>query len=179
MSENWYVLQVFSGREKKVKKSIQENAVKNGLKDHIKEVYIPVENIVEVKNGKKVVKEKILWPGYVLIKMDVTDEVWHMIKRENGVLDFLGGGVPTPLSDKEVEDLVKNLTAEEGDVVQKYNIDCGDVVKITEGVFINLTGTVSEIFQDKGKLSVLVSIFGRDTKVDDLEVWQVEKITND
>jgi transcriptional antiterminator NusG len=179
MSENWYVLQVFSGREKKVKKSIQENAVKNGLKDHIKEVYIPVENIVEVKNGKKVIKEKILWPGYVLIKMDVTDEVWHMIKRENGVLDFLGGGVPTPLSDKEVEDLVKNLTAEEGDVVQKYNIDCGDVVKITEGVFINLTGTVSEIFQDKGKLSVLVSIFGRDTKVDDLEVWQVEKITND
>ena len=179
MSENWYVLQVFSGRDKKVKKSIQENALKKGLKPHIHEVYIPVENIVEVKNGKKVVKEKILWPGYVLLKMDLSDEVWHLIKEVNEVLDFLGGGVPTPLSEKEVEDLVRNLTAVEGDVIQKYNIDCGDLVKITEGVFINLTGTVSEIFQDKGKLSVLVSIFGRDTKVDDLEVWQVEKITND
>jgi transcriptional antiterminator NusG len=111
--------------------------------------------------------------------MDLTDEVWHFIKKQNEVLDFLGGGAPAPLSEKEVEELVKNLRTEEGGVVHKYNIDCGDVVKITDGVFINLTGTVNEIFQDKGKLSVLVSIFGRDTRVDDLEMWQVEKITND
>ena len=179
MSENWYVLQVFSGQEKKVQRSIVENAEKTGLKSHVSEVYIPTENVVEVKSGQKVVREKILWPGYVLVKMELSDDVWHFIKSENGVLDFLGGGAPSPLSDKEVDELVKNLTAEEGEVVHKYNIDCGDVVKITEGVFVNLTGTVSEIFQDKGKLSVLVSIFGRDTKVDDLEMWQVEKITND
>lgn len=173
------MLQVFSGQEKKVQRSILENAEKSGFKNQIHEVYIPVENVVEVKSGQKVVKEKVLWPGYVLVKMDITDEIWHFIKEENGVLDFLGGGTPSPLSEKEVEELVRNLTAEEGEVVHKYNIDCGDVVKITEGVFVNLTGTVSEIFQDKGKLSVLVSIFGRDTKVDDLEMWQVEKITND
>jgi transcriptional antiterminator NusG len=179
MAENWYVLQVFSGREKKVKRSIEENAVKTGMNSSVLEVYIPVENVVEVKNGNKVVREKILWPGYVLVKMDLTDEVWHFIKKQNEVLDFLGGGAPAPLSEKEVEELVKNLRTEEGGVVHKYNIDCGDVVKITDGVFINLTGTVNEIFQDKGKLSVLVSIFGRDTRVDDLEMWQVEKITND
>jgi len=179
MSEKWYVLQVYSGREKKVKKSIDENIQKAGLQNDILEVYVPVENVVEVKNGQKVVREKILWAGYVLLKMNLTDEVWHFIKSENNVLGFLGGGAPSPLSDKEVEELVKNLTAEEGEVVHKYNIDCGDVVKITDGVFVNLTGTVYEIFQDKGKLSVLVSIFGRDTKVDDLEMWQVEKITND
>jgi transcriptional antiterminator NusG len=179
MAENWYVLQVFSGQEKKVKKSIEENSVKMGLKSHISEVYIPSEKVVEVKSGQKVIREKTLWPGYVLVKMDLTDEVWHFIKKENGVLDFLGGGSPAPLTDVEVENLIKDLSGAEGKAVHKYNIDCGDIVKITEGVFINLTGTVSEIFQDKGKLSVLVSIFGRDTRVDDLEIWQVEKITND
>jgi transcriptional antiterminator NusG len=179
MAENWYVLQVFSGQEKKVKKSIEENSEKMGLKSHIFEVYIPSEKVVEVKSGQKVIREKILWPGYVLVKMDLTDDVWHFIKKENGVLDFLGGGAPAPLSDSEVDSLIKDLSGGAGDAVHKYNIDCGDIVKITEGVFINLTGTVSEIFQDKGKLSVLVSIFGRDTRVDDLEIWQVEKITND
>ncbi|MCH9621560.1 MAG: Transcription termination/antitermination protein NusG [Chlamydiia bacterium] len=179
MSEKWYVLQVYSGREKKVKKSIDENVLKANLKSDIEEVYVPVENIVEVKAGQKVIKEKILWPGYVLVKMNLTDDVWHFIKDENNVLGFLGGGAPAPLSDREVDELVRNLSGDDGEIVHKYNIDCGDVVKITDGVFVNLTGTVSEIFQDKGKLSVLVSIFGRDTKVDDLEMWQVEKITND
>lgn len=179
MAENWYVLQVFSGQEKKVKKSIEENAIKKNLNNFVLEVFIPTENVAEVKSGQKVIKEKILWPGYVLVKMDLTDDVWHFIKTQNGVLDFLGGGTPAPLTDKEVEELIKDLTGGDGEVVHKYNIDCGDVVKITEGVFVNLTGTVSEIFQDKGKLSVLVSIFGRDTRVDDLEMWQVEKITND
>lgn len=179
MSEEWYVLQVYSGREKKVKKSIEENALKAGLNNQVMEVYVPVENVVEVKSGQKVVTEKILWPGYVLVKMDLTDDVWHFIKDENNVLGFLGGGAPAPLSEKEVEELVKGLSTDQGEVVHKYNIDCGDVVKITDGVFVNLTGTVYEIFQDKGKVSVLVSIFGRDTKVDDLEMWQVEKITND
>lgn len=179
MSENWYVLQVFSGKEKKTKKSIEENSVKNKLNSLIQEVFIPVENVAEVKNGKKLIREKVLWPGYILVKMDLTDEVWHFIKNENGVIDFLGGGSPAPLTEREVAELIENLTSDEGEVVHKYNIDCGDVVKITDGVFVNLTGTVSEIFQDKGKLSVLVSIFGRDTKVDDLEMWQVEKVTSD
>jgi transcription termination/antitermination protein NusG len=179
MTEKWYVLQVYSGREKKVQKSIVENALKAQLNERIQEVYVPVENVAEVKSGEKVVREKILWPGYVLVKMDLTDDVWHFIKDENNVLGFLGGGAPAPLSDKEVDELIRNLSADDGEVVHKYNIDNGDVVKITDGVFVNLTGTVYEIFQDKGKVSVLVSIFGRDTKVEDLEMWQIEKITND
>lgn len=179
MTDNWYVLQVFSGKEKKTKKSIEENAIKSKINSCVHEVLVPVENVVEVKNGKKTIREKVLWPGYILVKMELTDEVWHFLKEENGVIDFLGGGAPAPLSEREVKELIDDLTSEEGEVVHKYNIDCGDIVKITDGVFVNLTGTVSEIFQDKGKLSVLVSIFGRDTKVDDLEMWQVEKITND
>lgn len=175
----WYVVQVLSGHEKKVQKAIRENQESGALKEHIGEVLVPVENVAEVKQGEQKIREKLLWPGYLLVKAELTDDAWHFIKDTNGVIGFLGGGKPNSLTDGEVEDILNDLHKKKDEVVHKYNIDLGDQVKITDGVFVNFTGTVTEIFQDKGRLSVLVSIFGRDTRVDDLEFWQIEKISND
>lgn len=175
----WYVLQVLSGHEKKVQKTIRENQETSGLKENIGEILVPVENVAEVKQGEQKIREKLLWPGYLLVKADLTDNAWHYIKDTNGVIGFLGGGKPNSLTDREVEEILNDLHKKKDEVVHKYNIDLGDNVKITDGVFVNFTGTVTEIFQDKGRLSVLVSIFGRETRVDDLEFWQVEKVSND
>jgi transcription termination/antitermination protein NusG len=175
----WYVVQVLSGQEKKTKKSIEENLEKQALKDFVVEILIPTENVSEVKKGQQKITEKRIWPGYVLIKMNLTDESWACVKDTNGVIDFLGGEKPTSLSEQEVADILQELEAKKKGIVQKHDIEVGDSVKITEGVFVNFIGTVTEVFHDKGRLSVMVSIFGRDTRVDDLEFWQVEKISKE
>jgi len=171
----WYVLQVLSGHEKKVKKTLEENLKSTGMQEFIEEILVPTENVQEVKKGEQKVTEKKLWPGYILIKMNLTDDSWGYVKNTTSVIDFLGGDKPTALSEKEVEEILKELEEKKKGVVQKHKFEIGDVVKITEGVFVNFIGTVTEINHEKGKLSVLVSIFGRDTRVDDLEFWQVEQ----
>jgi transcriptional antiterminator NusG len=176
---NWYVVQVLSGQEKKVKKTILENRDASGVVSLVDEVVVPTENVSEVKSGQQKISEKRLWPGYMLVKMTMTDEAWMYVKNTNGVIDFLGGGKPTPLSDREVEDLLNDLNAKKDSVVHKHNIEMGDKVKIIDGVFVNFIGVVTEVFHDKGRLSAMVSIFGRDTRVDDLEFWQVEKLPAD
>jgi len=173
---HWYVVQVFTSQEKKVKKAIEEFRESSGMLDLIEEVLIPTENVMEVKQGEQKVSEKRIWPGYVLVKMDMTDEAWQYIKTSTGVIDFLGGEKPTALSDAEVNEILRDLQSKEGEVTQKHKFNVGDRVKINEGVFVNFIGTVSEVFHEKGRLSVMVSIFGRDTRVDDLEFWQVEEI---
>lgn len=175
MDHKWYILQVLSNREKKAKRTIEENLEVMGMKDFIQEILLPTENVLDVKKGDQKVQEKLIWPGYLLVKMILNDDSWHYIKETNGIVGFLGGGAPTPLSDQEVEDILKDLRKKKEEVVLKHDIRVGDAVKIIDGVFINFAGTVTEVFQDKGRLSVLVSIFGRDTRVDDLEFWQVEK----
>lgn len=175
----WYVIQAMSGHEKKVKKAIEENREAQGTLDLIEEVIVPTENVVEVKKGQQRVSEKRLWPGYILVKMNLTDESWQYIKNTNGVIGFLGGGKPNPLTDKEVEEILKELKDKKKEVVHKHNIEVGDRVKIIDGVFVNFTGHVIEVYHDKGRLSVMVSIFGRDTRVDDLEFWQVEELPAD
>lgn len=120
--------------------------------------------------------KKKLWPGYILIQMTLTDDSWMYVRNTNGVLGFLGGDSPLPLMQSEVDDILKDLEEKKKGVVQKHNITPGDKVKITDGVFINFIGTVTEVFHDKGRLSVMVSIFGRETRVDDLEFWQVELV---
>lgn len=172
----WYVVQVISSQEKKVKKALEENRDSKGMADLIAEVLVPTENVAEVKRGEQKVSEKRLWPGYILVKMNLTDDSWMYIKNTNGVIDFLGGGKPLPLPDKEIENILSDIEEKKAGVVQKHNIQTGDKVKITDGVFVNFIGTVSEVFHDKGRLSVLVSIFGRETRVDDLEFWQVEQV---
>jgi len=173
----WYVVQVMSSHEKKVKRSIEEFIPAKGLADDIVEILIPTENVSEVKRGQQKISEKRMWPGYLLVKMNLTDESWSYIKDSPGVIDFLGGEKPAPLTEREVNDIMKELEDREKGIVQKHKVDVGDRVKITDGVFVNFVGTVIEVNHEKGRLSAMVSIFGRDTRVDDLEFWQVEQST--
>ena len=174
--QKWYVVQVMSSHEKKVKKAIEEFLDASGVKDLISEILIPTENVSEVKRGHQKVSEKRMWPGYLLVKMEVTDESCAYIKNTQGVIDFLGGERPTPLTEKEVKDIMSELEDRQKGVVQKHKVDVGDRVKITDGVFVNFVGVVTEVNHERGRLSVTVSIFGRDTRVDDLEFWQVEQV---
>ncbi|HSW86911.1 MAG TPA: transcription termination/antitermination protein NusG [Rhabdochlamydiaceae bacterium] len=172
----WYVVQVVSSQEKKVKKALEENRESKGMSELISDILVPTENVAEVKRGQQRISEKRLWPGYILIKMNLTDDAWMYIKNTNGVIDFLGGEKPTPLAQQEVDMILSELEEKKKGVVQKHNIAIGDKVKITDGVFVNFIGTVIEVFHEKGRLSVMVSIFGRETRVDDLEFWQVEQV---
>jgi len=172
----WYVIQVISGQENKVRKGILENREAKGMTELVEDVLVPSENVSEVKRGQQRVTEKRMWPGYIMVKMNLTDDAWMYVRNSNGVLGFLGGEKPTPLTEEEVEKILKELESKKGDVVHKHQINIGDRVKITDGVFVNFVGNVVEVFHDKGRLSVLVSIFGRETRVDDLEFWQVELV---
>lgn len=175
----WYVVQVMSTHEKKVKKALEEHRDLKGMTDLIEKILLPTENVQEVKNGQQKVVEKRLWPGYLLVKMSLTDDSWQYVKNTNGVIEFLGGDKPTALSDQEVEEILRDLEDKKQKVTQKHKFEVGDRVKITDGVFVNFIGTVTEVYHEKGRLSAMVSIFGRDTRVDDLEFTQVEEISDD
>ncbi len=172
----WYVVQVFTAQEKKVKKALEEFRESAGVADLIEEILLPTENVMEVKKGEQKISEKRIWPGYVLIKMNLTDDTWQYVKNTPGVIEFLGGEKPTSLTEHEVNSILKELEEKKSGVTQKHKIEPGDRVKINDGVFVNFIGTVLEVYQEKGRLSVIVSIFGRDTRVDDLEFWQVEEV---
>jgi len=175
----WYVVQVFSGQEKKVKKTLEENRETKGMLSDIVEILLPMENVAEVKGGKQRVTEKRFWPGYIFINMNLNDESWMYVKNTPGVIEFLGSSKPIPISQQEIDSIISDIEKKQQVVGQKYNIQVGDQVKIVDGVFFNFTGTVQEVFYDKGRLSVLVSIFGRQNRVDDLEFWQVEQLSSD
>ena len=179
MDSRWYVIQVMSGQEKKVRRNLIENRVAKGMVDLVDEVLIPSENVAEVKRGEQKVTEKRLWPGYALIRMKMSDDAWMYVKDTNGVIDFMGGGKPVPLSEPEVAEILRELQERKDEVVHKYTVGVGSHVKITDGVFVNFIGTVLEVNHEKGRLSAMVSIFGRETRVDDLEFWQVEEATSD
>jgi len=172
----WYIVQVFSSQEKKVKKAIEDQKSLSGMDDLIEQVLLPTENVSEVKKGQQRVVERRMWPGYLLIKMVITDESWQFIKNVPGVFGFAGGEKPTALRDSEVEEILRDLEDKKKKVTQKHNFAVGDKVKIIEGVFINFSGVVTDVSHEKGRVSVLVSIFGRDTRVDDLEFNQIEEI---
>lgn len=173
----WYVVQVLSSQEKKVKQAIEDYREQKGMGDFITEVLLPTENVSEVKKGEQKVVEKRLWPGYLLVKMILNDDSWSYISDTQGVLGFLGGQTPSPLTDKEVEEILSDLASRKEKVVQKHQFNVGDFVKIVDGVFVNFSGVVTEVQNEKGRLSVLLSIFGRETRVDDLEFAQVEEVS--
>ena len=173
----WYVVQVISGHEKKVKRTLDEAIQSKGYSEFVSETLMPTENVSEVKRGQQRISEKRMWPGYLLVKMDFQEESWAFVKNIPGVIDFLGGDKPSPLTDKEMGNMMQELEDRQKGIVQKHKVDVGDRVKITDGVFVNFVGTVTEVNHEKGRLSVMVSIFGRDTRVDDLEFWQVEQAT--
>jgi transcriptional antiterminator NusG len=174
--QNWYVVHVLSSQEKKVKRTIEEQRALKPGGELIEKILLPVENVSEVKGGQKKILEKRLWPGYLLVKMEMTDDSWQFIHNTPGVIEFLGGEKPTALTEKEVEDILQDLESKRETVSQKHKFKVGSRVKIIDGVFVNFIGTVTAVHHDKGRLSMLVSIFGRDTRVDDLEFGQVEEV---
>src|SRR3990167_6937029 len=153
MKSYWYVIQVFSGQENKVKKSLDENRETKGMTEFITDVLVPSENVAEEKKGEQKISEKRLWPGYALVKMNMTDEAWLYVKETNGVIDFLGGGNPIPLSDEETNEILRDLQERKGEVVHKHKLSVGDQVKIIDGVFVNFTGPILEVNHEKGILS--------------------------
>jgi transcriptional antiterminator NusG len=173
----WYVLHVYSGFEAKVAESIKEKAAKQGLQDYIEEILIPTEEVVEVKRGQKVNSERKFFPGYVLAKLVMNDNVWHLIKDTPKVSGFLGAGgtKPVAISEREAMRIIKQV--QEGIERPRPSVvyDLGEEVKVIDGPFASFNGVVEEVDEDKAKLKVSVSIFGRATPVE-LEYAQVEKI---
>lgn len=175
-AKRWYVLHVYSGFEEKVAEAIHEKARKQGLEDKVEEVMVPTEKIVEVKNNKKQEKDSKFFPGYVLAKLQLTDEVWHMIKDTPKVTGFLGAGnKPSPISNKDAERLIKQIQEGVDRPRSSVSFSIGEEVKVIEGPFASFNGSVEEVDEEKGRLKVSVSIFGRATPVD-LEFSQVEKV---
>jgi transcription termination/antitermination protein NusG len=175
MAMRWYVLHVYSGFENKVAETIKDKARKKGLADKVEDIMVPKEEVVEVKRGQKINSERKVFPGYVLAKIDMNDDVWHMIKDTPKVTGFLGASnKPAPISEKEAARLLQQL--QEGVERPKSSItfDIGEEVKVAEGPFASFNGVVEEVDEEKGRLKVSVSIFGRATPVE-LEFGQVEK----
>ena len=176
MAKRWYVLHVYSGFEKKIATQIMEQAELKGLRDHIDEVVVPTEEVVEIRRAQKVNAERKFFPGYVLIKMELTDNTWHLVKDVPKVTGFLGSKTrPTPISDAEAERIMKQ--AQDGTENRRPAIifEIGEQVRVADGPFTSFNGIIEEVDEDKGRVKVSVSIFGRSTPVD-LEYGQVEKV---
>jgi transcriptional antiterminator NusG len=176
MSKKCYVIHVFSGSEKKVSQSIEEQVISKNMQDLIEEVLVPTEEVVEIRRGSKIQSEKKFFPGYILVKMEMTDQSWHLVKSQSKVTNFLGGkGKPIAITEAEAKRLIEQIS--EGIERPRSSIiyEIGEEVRVSEGPFQSFNGLVEEIDEDKSRLKVAVSIFGRSTPVD-LEYSQVEKI---
>ena len=181
MRSQWFVIHTLSGQEQKVKESIEKRIKPEEMGEFVKEVLVPMEKVVEVRNQKKTVSTRKLWPGYVFIDMVLLDEnnriiekPWYFIKETPGVIGFVGGEPPTPTAAEEVESIKNQISASEEHEKPKVSFDVGETVKINNGPFLNFSGVIEEVEPERGKLKVTVNIFGRNTPVE-LEYWQVEK----
>ena len=181
MRNQWFIIQTLSGQENKVKDSIEKRVKSDEMQDYVKEVLVPMEKVVEVRNQKKTVSSRKLWPGYVFVDMVLLDEnnriiekPWYFIKETQGVIGFVGGEPPVPTPSEEVESIKVQISTSEETEKPKVNFAVGETIKINNGPFLNFSGVIEEIDPDRGKLKVTVNIFGRNTPVE-LEYWQIEK----
>ncbi len=176
MATRWYVIHVYSGFEKKVAQSIEEQAKQSGMDEEILQVLVPVEEVVEMRRGSKVQSERKFFPGYVLVQMELTDETWHLVKNTPKVTDFLGGkGRPTPISDREAEHIMHQVQEGIDRPKPSVTFEVGEQVRVCDGPFNTFNGLVEEVDEERARLKVAVSIFGRATPVE-LEYAQVAKL---
>src|SRR5690242_7579616 len=180
MHNQWFIIQTLSGQEHKVKDSIEKRVKADEMQDYIKEVLVPMEKVVEVRNQKKTVSNRKLWPGYVFVDMVLLDDErrviekpWYFIRETQGVIGFLSDP-PQPTPTEEVDAIKAQISASEETEKPKVNFAVGETIKINNGPFLNFSGVIEEIDPERGKLKVTVNIFGRNTPVE-LEYWQVEK----
>ena len=176
MSKRWYVVHVYSGMEKSVQKALTERIERAALQTSFGRILVPSEEVVEVKGGQKSISERRIFPGYVLVEMDLTDETWHLVKNTNRVTGFLGGSGnrPTPISEKEVEKILSQMEEGVEKPRPKVLFEVGEMVRVKEGPFADFNGNVEEVNYEKSKVRVSVTIFGRATPVE-LDFSQVEK----
>lgn len=175
--KTWYVIHTYSGYESKVKANIEERVREKGLEQKILQVIIPTEDVVEVSGGKKRISERKFYPGYVFVEMEMDEETWYFIKNIPKVTGFLGGhNEPTPVSEAEITDLMEQMKG--GDTAKprpKYSFFQGENVRVVEGPFNNFVGVVEEANSERGKVKIMVNIFGRATPLE-LEFSQIEKV---
>ena len=172
--KNWYVIHTYSGYENKVTANLERKVHSMGMENEIFRILVPMEDEVEIKDGKKKVTKRKVFPGYVLVEMIVSDRSWYVVRNTPGVTGFVGSGTkPIPLSSAEVKHILKSMGIEENK--PKVDIKVKELVRITSGAFENWTATVVELYPDRGKLMVLVNMFGRETPVE-LDFSQIEKI---
>ncbi|SAI03549.1 transcription antitermination protein NusG [Bordetella ansorpii] len=176
MSKRWYVVHVYSGMEKSVQKALIERIDRAALQTSFGRILVPSEEVVEMKGGQKSISERRIFPGYVLVEMDLTDETWHLVKNTNRVTGFLGGSGnrPTPISEREVEKILSQMEEGVEKPRPKVLFEVGEMVRVKEGPFADFNGNVEEVNYEKSKVRVSVTIFGRATPVE-LDFSQVEK----
>ncbi len=176
MAMRWYVVQAYSGYEKRVQSGLKERIELHDMQDHFGEILVPTEEVVEVRDGKKRKSERKFYPGYVLVQMDMNDDSWHLVKQTPRVLGFIGGTAdkPAPISSREADAILQRVQDGAERPTHKTIYEPGEVVRVTEGPFADFNGVVESVDYDKSRVQVAVTIFGRSTPVE-LEFTQVEK----
>jgi len=176
MAKHWYVIHTQTGYENRVKNLLEGKIKTSLLKDAIAQILVPVEQVSEIKAGKKRISQRKFFPGYILVEMELTDESWYLIKSIPGVTGFVGAGSkPLPLQEEEIEAILRQAKDAKEKPTPKVVFDKGESVRVNDGPFTNFNGVIEEANVAKGKVKVMISIFGRATPVE-LETWQVEKI---
>ena len=175
-AKQWFIIHTYSGFESRVKESLRQRADAMGMGDTIGDILIPTEEVVEMRDGKKVVSSKKFFPGYILVNMAMSDDAWHMVKNTPKVTGFVGTGIkPTPLLQEEVDRIINQVTTSAEKPKPKFVYKEGEQVRIVDGPFSNFTGSVEDVNHDRNTLKIMVTIFGRSTPVE-LDFLQVEKI---
>jgi transcriptional antiterminator NusG len=170
----WYGVHTYSSFENKVRLNLLETIKNERMEDYFEEILIPCETVVELKKGEKKTSSRKFFPGYILVKMELTDETWHLVKETAKVTGFVGGNTPFPIADEEVNKITRRMEEGAEKPRPKVLFEVGETVRVVDGPFLNFSGVVEDVKPDKGKLRVTVTIFGRATPVE-LEFMQVEK----